>query len=131
MRETPDPFRFDAYAAAMRRGAYFAAHEILETSWRTNRNEREQTLIWIAAAFVHWARGRRQGVEKLLAKVAGRVRAIDPSGPLDDLVAVWRRAVEEGQPCPGIGPAEIDVMVAWAREPGREQRMAPPPPDTS
>lgn len=131
VRGALDPTRWSAYAEAMRRGAYFAAHEILEDSWRVSRDQREQALIWIAAAFVHWQRGRPAGVERLLAKVADRLATTGAAEPLRDRVARWRRAAQDGLPCPGLGEADVELAVAWARQAEGGGRMGPSRPDTS
>jgi hypothetical protein len=115
------PERWAAYAEAMRRGDYFRAHEWLEDSWRQTRDPREQALIWIAAAFVHWQRGRPAGVERLLEKVEGRLRETGDAAALLPVVSRWREAAHEHRPCPGVSDRVIRLALTWAGH--RTERM--------
>jgi len=70
-----------AYAAFLERfaaGAYWDAHERLESAWRRNRSGFFKGLILLASAFVHAGRGNRHGVAAQLEKAA---RELAPYAP--------------------------------------------------
>ncbi len=94
-------------------GAYFDAHEAIEELWRRDRDPRQQSAIWIAAAFVHWSKGTLSGAQKLLIKLT-RDAAHRPD-PLMPVVERWMAALAENLPNPGITPTERKILVRWAR----------------
>jgi len=72
----------------IRRGEYFAAHEVLEDVWRAAEpDERDfyQGLVHVAVAWYQAARGNRVGCERQLEKAA---RRLGPYAPEHDGVPV-------------------------------------------
>jgi hypothetical protein len=72
----------------IRRGEYFAAHEVLEDVWRAaESDERDfyQGLVHVAVAWYQAARGNRVGCERQLEKAA---RRLGPYAPKHEGVAV-------------------------------------------
>ena len=66
----------------IRRGEYFAAHEELETAWRSaETDERDfcQGLVHVAVAWYQAGRGRRTGCERQLEKAARRLGPYAPA----------------------------------------------------
>lgn len=65
----------------IRRGEYFAAHEVLEDVWRAAaREERDfyQGLVHVAVAWYQAGRGNRVGCERQLEKAARRLGPFAP-----------------------------------------------------
>lgn len=66
----PLPAAYRAFFECFNRGAYFEAHEVLETLWLTERGRANarffQGLIQLAGAFVHFEKGRREPAVALL-----------------------------------------------------------------
>jgi predicted metal-dependent hydrolase len=65
----------------IRRGEYFAAHEVLEDVWRASDPEERdfyQGLVHVAVAWYQAGRGRRIGCERQLEKAR---RRLAPYGP--------------------------------------------------
>ena len=101
---SPEDFE-SAYRAGVeliRSGAYFAAHEELETAWRAApANERDffQGLVHVAVAWYQAGRGRKIGTERQLAKA---LRRLEPYAPahrgieLDPLLTQLRDLRERG-----------------------------------
>ena len=72
----------------IRRGEYFAAHEVLEDVWRAAKpDERDfyQGLVHVAVAWYQAGRGNRVGCERQLEKAA---RRLIPYAPEHQGVAV-------------------------------------------
>ena len=72
----------------IRRGEYFAAHEVLEDVWRASAPEERdfyQGLVHVAVAWYQAGRGNRVGCERQLEKAA---RRLGPYAPEHDGVAV-------------------------------------------
>ncbi|MCY0886474.1 MAG: DUF309 domain-containing protein [Firmicutes bacterium] len=120
---------WQGFRCAMRRGAYFAAHEILEGVWRRGRNPRVRLLIQWAALFVHWQRGHPWRALRLLDRLAAGARR---SGAVPPGFDRWRAGVlallARGTP---LDPARdlrpwLDPWLAWARR--QAAPTAPPPP---
>jgi predicted metal-dependent hydrolase len=65
----------------IRRGEYFAAHEVLEDVWRASAgDERDfyQGLVHVAVAWYQAGRGNRVGCERQLEKAARRLGPFAP-----------------------------------------------------
>jgi len=85
--------------ALIRRGEYFAAHEVLEDVWRASEpQERDfyQGLVHVAVAWYQAGRGNRVGCERQLEKAARRLGPFAPEHREVDLAATLGR-VEEAQ----------------------------------
>ena len=83
----------------IRRGEYFAAHEVLEDVWRASEpQERDfsQGLVHVAVAWYQAKRGNRVGCERQLEKAARRLGPFAPEHRGVDLAATLGR-VEEAQ----------------------------------
>jgi uncharacterized protein len=66
----------------IRRGEYFAAHEVLEDEWRAAEPaERDffQGLVHVAVAWYQAGRGNQVGCERQLEKAARRLRPYAPA----------------------------------------------------
>ena len=66
----------------LRRGAYFAAHEELETAWRSaEAADRDfcQGLVHVAVAWYQAGRGRKPGCERQLEKARRRLEPYAPA----------------------------------------------------
>lgn len=99
-----------AFRDAMLAGRYFEAHEILEDPWRISRDERLKTVIWVAAAFVHWQRGRPSGAQRLFTRVL--------ESPLEapgDVVECWLHDIQSGHPMAPPTPSQLQSLEDWAR----------------
>ena len=75
----------------IRRGEYFAAHEVLEDVWRASEpQERDfyQGLVHVAVAWYQAGRGNRVGCERQLDKAARRLGPFAPEHRGVDLAAV-------------------------------------------
>lgn len=73
---------YEAGVELIRSGAYFAAHEELETAWRAApRDERDffQGLVHVAVAWYQAGRGRKIGTERQLAKAVHRLEPFAPA----------------------------------------------------
>ncbi len=96
----------------LRRGEYFAAHEELETAWRSAPPEERdfcQGLVHVAVAWYQAGRGRRIGCASQLEKAHRRLspyapahRGVDVSSVLDQV----RRAEERV----GAGSLELEPV---------------------
>ena len=65
----------------IRRGEYFAAHEVLEDVWRAAAPEERdfyQGLVHVAVAWYQAGRGNHVGCERQLEKAARRLRPFAP-----------------------------------------------------
>lgn len=105
---------WEAYCQAMQSGQYFLAHEILEIPWRQNHGAKYQWAIWIAAAFVHWARGEFPGALKLLERAQENPEMLDPSLMLS--IAQWTRRVKQQLPTPEIDDAIWHHIADWGQQ---------------
>jgi uncharacterized protein len=75
----------------LRRGEYFAAHEELETAWRSaEAGERDfcQGLVHVAVAWYQAGRGRRIGCVRQLEKAGRRLSPYAPAHRGVDVAAV-------------------------------------------
>ena len=89
----------------IRRGEYFAAHEVLEDLWRAaEKDERDffQGLVHVAVAWYQDGRGNRVGCERQLEKAA---RRLGPYAPLHR----------------GVDVESLLVQIEAARFPGLER----------
>jgi len=81
----------------IRRGEYFAAHEVLEDVWRaSDPHERDfyQGLVHVAVAWYQAGRGNRVGCERQLEKAARRLGAYVPEHRGVDVVSVLAQVGE-------------------------------------
>lgn len=93
----------------IRRGEYFAAHEVLEDVWRASEpQERDfyQGLVHVAVAWYQAGRGNRVGCERQLEKAARRLGPFAPEHRGVDLAATLER-VEEAQRVVAGGSLEL------------------------
>ncbi len=75
----------------IRRGEYFAAHEVLEDVWRAAESgERDfyQGLVHVAVAWYQAGRGNRVGCERQLEKAARRLGPYAPEHEGVDVASV-------------------------------------------
>ncbi|MEM6292022.1 MAG: DUF309 domain-containing protein [Myxococcota bacterium] len=79
------------YARDMERGAYWDAHEHLETLWNRQRHDLWQALIPVAATLVLLGSGRSAGAAGVLARALARLQPLDAStqGVDVDWVREW------------------------------------------
>lgn len=102
---------WQAFARAMGEAHYFEAHEILEVPWRQTHDRRLQMTIWIAAAFVHWARDHGAGSKILLERLK-----TDSTRPPHDvllLVDAWLREIHRGASAVPPSPHDLATLAAW------------------
>ena len=81
----------------IRRGEYFAAHEVLEDVWRASAaDERDfyQGLVHVAVAWYQAGRGNRVGCERQLEKAARRLGPFAPEHRGVDVAAALERVHE-------------------------------------
>ena len=81
----------------IRRGEYFAAHEVLEDVWRAAQPEERdfyQGLVHVAVAWYQAGRGNRVGCERQLEKAARRLGPFAPEHRGVDLAATLKRVDE-------------------------------------
>ena len=81
----------------IRRGEYFAAHEVLEDVWRAAEpDERDfyQGLVHVAVAWYQAGRGNRVGCERQLEKATRRLGPFAPEHRGVDLASTLGRVVE-------------------------------------
>jgi uncharacterized protein len=81
----------------IRRGEYFAAHEVLEDVWRASEPaERDfyQGLVHVAVAWYQAGRGNRVGCERQLEKAARRLEPFAPEHRGVDVGAALQRVGE-------------------------------------
>jgi hypothetical protein len=93
----------------IRRGEYFAAHEVLEDVWRaSDPRERDfyQGLVHVAVAWYQAGRGNRVGCERQLEKAARRLGPFAPEHRGVDLAATLA-LVEEAQRVVAGGSLEL------------------------
>ena len=84
----------------LRRGEYFAAHEELETAWRSaEAAERDfcQGLVHVAVAWYQAGRGRPIGCGRQLEKARRRLTAYAPAHRGVDVAAVLAQVDAAGQ----------------------------------
>ena len=78
----------------VRRGEYFAAHEELETAWRSAaEGERDfcQGLVHVAVAWYQAERGRRTGCARQLEKARRRLGPYAPAHRGIDVAAILQQ----------------------------------------
>ena len=93
----------------IRRGEYFAAHEVLEDVWRASEaQERDfyQGLVHVAVAWYQAGRGNRVGCERQLEKAARRLGPFAPEHRGVDVAATLAR-VEEAERVVAGGSLEL------------------------
>ena len=76
---------------AIRRGEYFAAHEVLEDAWRAAAPEERdfyQGLVHVAVAWYQAGRGNRVGCERQLEKAARRLGPFAPEHRAVDVTSI-------------------------------------------
>jgi uncharacterized protein len=81
----------------IRRGEYFAAHEVLEDVWRASAPEERdfyQGLVHVAVAWYQAGRGNRVGCERQLEKAARRLGPFAPEHRGIDVAATLERVEE-------------------------------------
>jgi uncharacterized protein len=81
----------------IRRGEYFAAHEVLEDVWRAaDPEERDfyQGLVHVAVAWYQAGRGNRVGCERQLEKATRRLAPFAPEHRGVDVAATLARVDE-------------------------------------
>jgi predicted metal-dependent hydrolase len=84
----------------IRRGEYFAAHEVLEDVWRASGPaERDfyQGLVHVAVAWYQAGRGNRVGCERQLEKAARRLGPFAPEHRGVDVTATLARVDEAAE----------------------------------
>jgi uncharacterized protein len=84
----------------IRRGEYFAAHEVLEDVWRASAPEERdfyQGLVHVAVAWYQAGRGNRVGCERQLEKAARRLGPFAPEHRGIDVAATLKRVEEASQ----------------------------------
>ena len=84
----------------IRRGEYFAAHEVLEDVWReAPAEERDfyQGLVHVAVAWYQAGRGNRVGCERQLETATRRLGPFAPEHRGVDIAAALRRVDEAGR----------------------------------
>ncbi len=77
------------FAEDFERGAYWDAHEQLETLWRVDRLELWQALIQLAATFVLLSSGRPGGARSVLSRAQAKLVALPES--LHGVDVAWVR----------------------------------------
>ena len=96
----------------LRAGEYFAAHEELETAWRSaETTERDfcQGLVHVAVAWYQAGRGRRTGCERQLEKARRRLGPYAPSHRDVDVAAVLDQLARAAKRVSG-GSLELDPL---------------------
>jgi predicted metal-dependent hydrolase len=96
----------------MRRGEYFAAHEVLEDVWRAAEPaERDfyQGLVHVAVAWYQAGRGNRVGCERQLEKAVRRLGPYAPEHRGVDVTALLRQ-VESAQAIVADGSLELPAL---------------------
>jgi uncharacterized protein len=81
----------------IRRGEYFAAHEVLEDVWRASDPEERdfyQGLVHVAVAWYQAGRGNRVGCERQLEKATRRLAPFAPEHRGVDVAATLARVDE-------------------------------------
>jgi predicted metal-dependent hydrolase len=81
----------------IRRGEYFAAHEVLEDVWRASAPEERdfyQGLVHVAVAWYQAGRNNRVGCERQLEKAARRLGPFAPEHRGIDVAATLERVEE-------------------------------------
>jgi predicted metal-dependent hydrolase len=81
----------------IRRGEYFAAHEVLEDVWRAAAPEERdfyQGLVHVAVAWYQAGRGNRIGCERQLEKATRRLTPFAPQHRGVDVAATLARVDE-------------------------------------
>lgn len=64
----PDTSNFERFVETFDSGHYWEAHEVLEESWKSDRQDFYKGLIQVAASWVHLQRNNRSGVLKVLPR---------------------------------------------------------------
>ena len=93
----------------IRRGEYFAAHEVLEDVWRASEPEEGdfyQGLVHVAVAWYQAGRGNRVGCERQLEKAARRLGPFAPEHLGVDVAATLAR-VAQAQRVVAAGSLEL------------------------
>ncbi len=96
----------------LRRGEYFAAHEELETAWRSaEAGERDfcQGLVHVAVAWYQAGRGRRIGCSRQLEKAGRRLSPYLPAHRGVDLASVLAQ-VDAATESVAAGSLELDPV---------------------
>jgi len=96
----------------LRRGEYFAAHEELETAWRSAEPaERDfcQGLVHVAVAWYQAGRSKRTGCVRQLEKAQRRLGPYSPSHRGIDVAAVLAQ-VERADGHVAAGSLELDPV---------------------
>ena len=96
----------------IRQREYFAAHEELETAWRSaEADERDfcQGLVHVAVAWYQAGRGRRTGCERQLAKARRRLGRYEPDHRGVDVASVLAQ-VERAAERVASGSLDLDPV---------------------
>lgn len=96
----------------LRRGEHFAAHEELETAWRSAApDERDfcQGLVHVAVAWYQAGRGRQTGCERQLEKARRRLAPFAPAHRGVDLIALLAQ-VESAAERVASGSLELEPL---------------------
>jgi predicted metal-dependent hydrolase len=105
--------RLDEFYDALQQfndGWYFESHETLEDLWMvTPLPEREmfQGIIQLAAAFVHYARGERAGVLKLLNAAIDKLRRFEPERFGVDITKLVQETSRARDAIAALGPGHL------------------------
>jgi predicted metal-dependent hydrolase len=97
----------------LRKGEYFAAHEELETAWRSaEAAERDfcQGLVHVAVAWYQAGRGKRTGCIRQLAKAQRRLGPYAPTHRGVDIAAVLTQ-VDRAAEHVAAGSLDLDPVV--------------------
>src|SRR5437879_13755126 len=106
-----DPHRFAEGINLFNRAEFFEAHEVLEDVWRAAPAAEKrflQGLIQVAVALHHYSKENRVGTRSLLARARRNLSGYpDEFGgidlkPLMESLALWQKALEDGQPVPPL-----------------------------
>lgn len=98
------------------RGEFFTCHEVLEEIWlEESEGEKPfyQGVIQVAAAFHHFQRGNRAGLDSLLRSGAEKLRRYPPGCHGLDLAALlvqlqsWLECLANGEPLGTMQPPKI------------------------
>jgi len=95
----------------IRRGEYFAAHEVLEDVWRAAQPEERdfyQGLVHVAVAWYQAGRGNRVGCERQLEKAARRLGPFAPEHRGVDVDAFLRQ-LAAARAAGSLDPPPLDI----------------------
>lgn len=113
-----------AFAERFDRGAYWDAHEVLEATWRGNRDPVLQGLIQVAAVFVHIERRNWTSARGVLERALRHLQTASPyaapNGPVPvealdarlTRVGEHLRALQEGR-ASDFDPDLCPKMSSW------------------